>query len=283
LIGLGIAQARMEVRMFRLASWLALAALACGAMPTRADYDAGWDAYQRRDYRRALAELVPAADSDPRAALALSGMFQRGEGVAPDAHQALMWLRRAGEIGDATLQFQVGEAYANGAGAPMDTREAAQWYRRAAERGHAAAQFALGKQYLEGAGVAPDPDEGRRWIERAAAAGYAPARVWLGLPAEPSPAAAAPAPAPQPAHAPPPQAPPPASPDRSAHEEPTSPHHAHTTWYYGFSYGYGWGPPYYGWYPYWGPPWPYTYWGWGWGYPWYGPAGAVHFGVVVHP
>jgi hypothetical protein len=254
-------------------------AFTCGALLARADYDAGWEAYQRRDYQRALAQLVPAADSDPRAALALSGMFQRGEGVVRDAHQSLMWLRRAGEIGDATVQFQVGEAHAAGAGAPMDAREAAQWYRRAAQRGHAAAQFALGQQYVEGAGVAPDPDEGRRWIERAAAAGYPPARAWLGLPTAGVPSSAL-----QPTPAAPPQAGSPAPPERRANEEPTSPRRAHTTWYYGFSYGYGWGPPYHGWYdPFWGPPWPYTYWGWGWGYPWYGPGPTVNFGVVVRP
>jgi hypothetical protein len=272
---------RIDRTSVTLGRWVAAAGLLAASGFVRAGYEEGRDAYQRGDFPRALAEFVPAASTDARAALALSGMFERGEGVPRDPYQALMWLRQAGEIGDAATQYQVGQAYARGAGAPADPREARQWYRRAAERGHADAAYALGRLYADGNGMAPDPTEGRRWIELAAQAGHPQARAWLGLAPAPPPAAATPAP-------PVPDTPhqaqtPPAAGDRYADVEPTRPRRPQTTWYYGFSYGYGWGP-YWGWYdPFWGPPWPYA--GWGWGYPRYGccPGGGVQFGVIIRP
>jgi hypothetical protein len=269
----------MEIsrRVLSLLRWLAGTAwLALGA-GAHAGYDEGLDAYRRGDFPRALAEFVPAASADARAALALSGMFERGEGVPRDPHQALMWLRQAGEVGDAAAQFQVGQAYASGKAAPADPREAAQWYRRAAQNGYAEAAYALGRLYADGNAMVPDPTEARRWIERAAQAGHAPAQAWLGL--APTPAALA-APA-RVSPTDPPRSPPVAA-DADGEVEPTRPRRPQTTWHYGFSYGYGWGP-YWGWYsPFWGPPWPYG--SPGWGYP-HGccPGGGVRFGAVIWP
>lgn len=225
----------------------------------RADFDAGWAAYLRGDLHAALLELTPAADQDARAALALARIHLRGEGVPRDTHQALMWLRRAGDLGEREAQFELGNAYASGKDAPYDPREAAVWYRRAAEQGHAAAQFALGALLVRGEGFAPDASAGRAWIERAAAAGWPQARIWLGEPVKPlaaAPEGSPPAPAATPSAASPP---PPSAPQPSIQ------------WQWGIQYG--WGGPYGGY-------WAWHYWGW---YPWgWYPHSGVHIGVGVH-
>jgi hypothetical protein len=235
------------------------------AAPALADFEAGWDAYQRGDYRTALLELTAASDQDARAALALARMHLRGEGVARDTQQALMWLRRAGDLGDLEAQFEIGNAYASGRDAPLDLREAVVWYARAAEQGHAGAQFALGALYARGEGIAPDLNQARYWIGRAAAAGWPQARAWLGEAPSAVPEGARSAQAPSAGggtH----QAEDRGDPRPRADVAPS------IEWHWGVQYG--WGSP--GW-EHWG----WHYWGW---YPWrwYPYSGSgVHFGTVI--
>ncbi len=150
------------------------------ALSARADYDAGQAAYDRGDFQRAIRELVPSADRDARSALLLAHIFADGLGVHQDAQQALLWQRRAAELGDIQAQLDVANMYATGRGAPLDPREAVQWYQRAAERGSAQAQFELGRVLVAGTGVPPDPAQGRQLIEQAAASGSSDAKAWLG-------------------------------------------------------------------------------------------------------
>ncbi|HEY7758481.1 MAG TPA: tetratricopeptide repeat protein [Burkholderiales bacterium] len=238
----------------------------------RAGYEAGWEAYQRGDYARAFAELVPAADGDARAALALAQIYERGEAAPRDAHQALLWRRRAAELGDRQAQVDLADRYLAGRGAPADPREALVWYARAAQQGDAEAQFALGRLLSEGRGIAPDAAAGRQWIERAAANGSAQARQWLGWP-PPAQTAAPQIPAPTARARPRADAP-----DRAAQQDSGDPRvrpAPDISWHWGMHYGVGPPDPGYrgGWYP----------WGWysfGWyPYGWY-PYGYPHSGVT---
>jgi hypothetical protein len=248
------------------------------AAPAGADYEAGREARARGDYARALAELVPAADRDPRAALALAQMYELGQSVSRDPHQALLWRRQAAELGDCDAQLDLARRYAEGGDVPANLRAAAHWYERAARQGHASAQFALGTMLAQGRGVAPDPDAGRRWIEQAAAAGLPEARAWLGW--RPAQLAAAP-----PASSTPGStsgvAPGPPSEDTERpqrYSEPAWPDiHSHWSLHYGRAwYPYGWYP--YGWYPYGWYRYGYTF-GYPFGYPGY-PHSSVHFGFT---
>jgi uncharacterized protein len=156
--------------------WPMLLLVLCWA-PAHAAYPEGLEAYERGDYARALRELVPAADADPRAASLLADIHARGLGTPPDAQQALMWRRRAAELGDSAAQTRLGAAYA--AGSPQDQREALLWYRRAAEQGDRLAQYELGRAYAEGRGVPADGAEALRWMSQAAQAGVPEAAAWL--------------------------------------------------------------------------------------------------------
>ncbi len=243
----------------RYAAVLQLLFLCLAARTGLADYDAGEDAYQRGDFRRAVAELTPVASQDARAARLLAQMHARGEGVTRDAHQALLWLRTAGELGDPAAQFELGNAYASGRDAPLDPREAVVWYTRAAEQGHAGAEFELGKRYARGDGVLPDANQANYWIGRAAAADLPQARTWLGF-------------APTQPEAQPPQDQPEISSGEQRQEEVRAPRpraeaSPYIEWHWGLSYGCcGPGWPYWGWHP------------WHW-YPYSG--SGVHFGIVI--
>ena len=247
-----------------------------------AAYDQGRDAYQRGDYERALRELVPAGDSDARAASILADIYGRGLGTRADAQQSLLWLRRAGELGDVQAQVRLGAYYAQESA--QDRREALEWYRRAAEQGSPEAQYAVGRMLVEGQGVPPDAVEAVRWIQGAAEGGVLEAADWLANAYEQGTAVI---PDPQKAahwrqRAGPPrlaQIPPPGALQDIAEQTPSHPYSCSDPDTYGceqsrrernwrLHYGFGWysGDP---WYwgaplgPSWGPAW-----AWGWGPRW---------------
>ena len=148
--------------------------LVCALSPVlaQAAYDEGRNAFERGDYQRALRELVPAADSDARAASLVSQIYLRGLGTRADSQQALLWLRRAAELGDLAAQLGLAERYAQGS--VQDQRAALEWYTRAAEQGSHAAEYALGLIYAEGRGVPADASQALPWMQKAAEAGLAP-------------------------------------------------------------------------------------------------------------
>lgn len=53
-----------------------------------------------RNYRYALGWLTRASEVDPNAARALAGMYERGEGTAPDKAKGESWRTKAREIKD---------------------------------------------------------------------------------------------------------------------------------------------------------------------------------------
>ena len=86
-----------------------------------ADYEAGVEAYQRRDYTIALQEWLPLA-----------------------------------ELGHAEAQYKLGLLYHFKKGVPQDFVMARRWYEKAAAQGHGGAQSNLGELYKFGHGVLRD-------------------------------------------------------------------------------------------------------------------------------
>lgn len=279
-----------------LSSRMLLAAACFASALAQAGYDEGANAYQRGDYARALRELVPAADVDARAAGLLASMYERGLGATADARQALLWLRRAGELGDIQAQLELARRYV--AGSAQDQREAVDWYTRAAQGGSAAAQYELATAYADGHGVSPDSAVAARWMEQAATGGERRAAKWLadayaqgrGVEVDPARAAywrgrATPpaqvasaqprAEAPPPAYQALPERIDPACSNEYSYECERLQRERTWRWNYGFGWYSGrpepgsdlwfWGSPWYI-----GPPgtwgWPYAGWGWGPGY-----------------
>ena len=93
-----------------------------------ADFQKGWDAYNKKDYTTVLKEWTPLA-----------------------------------EQGNADAQNNVGWTYAEGNGVPQNDRTAVKWYTLAANQGLALAQFNLGLMYDKGEGIIQDYVRAHMW------------------------------------------------------------------------------------------------------------------------
>ena len=127
-------------RNLMVGGFLSLAVLAgasvFAALPARADYQSGVDAYYKGDFRAAYDAWLPLA-----------------------------------EAGDAVAQNSLGALYDHGLGVTEDNLEAARWYEMAAQQGMPLAMRNLGTQYATGHGLPYDLEAAKQWYERAAAAG----------------------------------------------------------------------------------------------------------------
>ena len=111
---------------------------------TRADYQAGVDAYEREDYETALQEWRPLAEEDnPKAQFHLGRMYARGDGVPQDDEKAAKLYKKAAEGGDTIAQFVLGIWYEEGRGVSKDKAEAVKWYYKAAQQGSDLARYKL--------------------------------------------------------------------------------------------------------------------------------------------
>lgn len=128
----------------------------------------GMDAYQEKDYLKAVQvwrPLAQAGDSDAQYRLGV--MYAEGKGVAPNDAEAALWFERSAEQGNASAQYNLGASYAEGVGVRKDMEAAAKWFRRAADQGIVLAQLNLGLLYANGAGVTQDNVEAMKWIDLA--------------------------------------------------------------------------------------------------------------------
>ena len=135
----------------RLVAFLLLLATTCLCGSLCAD--------QKFDDLRKAAE-----QGDASAQLDLGLAYRKGEGVAKDLVESVMWLRKAAEQGNAQAQFNLGCAYYFGNGVAKDHAEKAKWFGKAAQQGVAEAQWLLGESYYYGNGVAKDQVEGYAWV-----------------------------------------------------------------------------------------------------------------------
>ena len=177
-----------------------------------ADYQKGAEAYERGDYKTALQEWRPFAESgDPQAQFRLGLMYENGWGVNQDGEEAVKWFRRASkqgharaeqhlaamvgidlkgiaqllragaELGYATSQNNLGSMYRRGYSVPQDYKEAVKWFRKAAEQGDAPAQNNLGSMYRNGYGVPQDYKEAVKWFRKPAERGDPMGQFELGV------------------------------------------------------------------------------------------------------
>ncbi len=154
-----------------------LAILVAGAVVSHADFDAGWDAYERGDYAEALRVIQPLAErGNASAQSTLGAMYQFGQGIPQDYQQAVAWYRKAAEQGHSEAQHNLGVMYAIGLGISQNHRQAVVWYRKAAEQGNAYAQLSLGITYANGKDVPQDDVKAYAWLNLAAARGIKSAK-----------------------------------------------------------------------------------------------------------
>jgi len=72
-------------------------------------------------------------------------MYQSGNGVTQDYHQAMAWFQKAAALGDSSAMLGIGLLYENGHGVPRDLTKARIWLEKSAKLGNLLAQNELTK------------------------------------------------------------------------------------------------------------------------------------------
>jgi uncharacterized protein len=101
------------------------------------DFQNGWDAYVKKDYKLAYELWLPLAEKgDSKAQFFLGFMHDLGFGVAEDDKEAVKWYQQAAERGDSRAQLFTGFIYDFGRGVAQDNQEAFKFYQLAAKGGY---------------------------------------------------------------------------------------------------------------------------------------------------
>ncbi len=101
------------------------------------DFQDGWNAYEKKDYKTARELWLPLAEQgDSRAQFFLGFMHDMGFGVPEDDKKAFKWYKLAREQGDSRAQLFMGYMYDFGQGTPEDDQEAFKLYLIAIEQGY---------------------------------------------------------------------------------------------------------------------------------------------------
>jgi len=98
-----------------------------------AEFKKGQDAYKRGEYKTALKEWEPLANTgNARAQYGLGWLYQKGEGVSQDDQAAFNWHLLAAEQGHPDAQHGLGFIFANGKGVETNDIQAHMWWDLAA-------------------------------------------------------------------------------------------------------------------------------------------------------
>lgn len=117
------------------------------ALPSQPDaaFDAGWTAYQARDYRKAIDIWKPLAEQGHvHAQINLGVMHEYGKGVSQDAGLATHWYTAAAVQGSVIAQYNLGMFYTTDSSQGTNRKQSLHWLRKSAAQGYADAQFQLG-------------------------------------------------------------------------------------------------------------------------------------------
>ncbi|MZH02742.1 MAG: sel1 repeat family protein, partial [Nitrospinae bacterium] len=100
------------------------------------DFQDGWKAYQKRDYKTAHELWLPLAEQGHVRAQFFSGfMHDMGFGVPEDDKKALKWYELAAKQGNSRAQLFTGYLYEFGRDVE-DYQKAVKWYQLAADQGY---------------------------------------------------------------------------------------------------------------------------------------------------
>lgn len=154
--------------MRNLGAAMLLAGIGLASLPALADVKAGVEAWQRGDYKKAIAEWRgPAVAGDPDAQFNLGQAYKLGRGVPVDTAQAEQWYRKAALQGHPQAEENYGLALFEN----NKRLQAAEWLQKAAARGEPRSQYVLGTMFFNGDGVAKDWVRAYALTVRAAAQG----------------------------------------------------------------------------------------------------------------
>jgi len=170
-------------RLYQSILWLCLIFASLGITNAHAEnFEAGKEAYQAKDYKRALEILKPLAElGNSQAQVTLGIMYDNGHGVPLDQTEAFKWYKKAAKLGDPVVQHDVGVKYFQGQGVKQDYQQAAYWWEQSANAGLADSQFNLGLMYYRGLGIEQDYKKASELFFAAAKQGHGNAQYSLAV------------------------------------------------------------------------------------------------------
>jgi TPR repeat protein len=112
-----------------------------------------------------------AAQGEAEALFLMGTAYAEGLGVEVDPEEAVLWYRRAAELGNVLAQHNLGNVHFAGEGVPQSDSLAVEWWLKAASQGDAIPALRLGTMYEDGRGVTRDLAEARRWYGESASRG----------------------------------------------------------------------------------------------------------------
>jgi TPR repeat protein len=101
--------------------------------------------------------------------------YLHGSGTPPDPVEAMQWLSRAADQGDAQAYVELGIIYRDGLTGTVDLPKAAMWFNIAAGKGNAAGRYEYAAALEGGRGVNKDLVQAYLNYSQAALQGYAKA------------------------------------------------------------------------------------------------------------
>lgn len=107
----------------------------------------------------------------PLAELSLGRIYADGLGVEANLEEGLKWLEKAANHGDAEAQNMVGNIYQNADFVKNDPQKAFKHYQMAAAQGHLWGMYNLGRCYDAGFGTEVNPFSAVEWLRKAADGG----------------------------------------------------------------------------------------------------------------
>jgi TPR repeat protein len=143
--------------------------------------DAVFSELDSRNYESARTALSKLAPSDPRAALLLAYLNQRGLSVPKNWFTALMWVRTAAQRKDPSAQMLLGLSTLTGLGNTPVSVESGSHLLEEAARVVPEAAFLYGALLVKGVGTKKDPKSAFEFFSRSAEAKYEPGLVALGI------------------------------------------------------------------------------------------------------
>ena len=144
-------------------------------------YQAGWDAYDAGDYKKAKEYLQMAAEAGhPGAWRSIGVMYANGDGVEMDLAKAMEYFQLSADLDDAKAYSSIGTLYMYGLGVEQDTVKAAEYYQKAGELGFADAYSILASIYLFGEGIEKDTGKAVEYYQKAADLGDSTVCYTLG-------------------------------------------------------------------------------------------------------
>lgn len=137
------------------------------------DWDDARVAWEKKDYKTALAKFKSAAEGGNVAALFMVGaLYQEGKGTTQNYKEAARWYGLGAAQGDADSMVNLGRLYSKGLGVAQNYKIANKWWKTAAEQGSTEGQAKLGWSYILGQGNLENFVLAHMWLNLAAAGGH---------------------------------------------------------------------------------------------------------------